>query len=333
MQKRHSPEASGSIHCKQEVNKKISFTSFPSRTLISSASSAPPPPFLEIQCLCYWLYSLLHSFTLLVGLDTTLCDPLHELIFDNLNRLALEYLGSFRVIRRPTGLVKFSNPGLGFNFGRHTWSWWGSHLVTVLKGGSYMAVSCCHYHQFIEFGFSARAEDSARAENNFCTNEPSYREKCHAWWEMPRVIETCRAWVVVRASFGDFSKLQDLGLLGVAYLIVESPKLVMGHDRYKAIYGIFCPILEPEWWWIHNRRTASILYYLIYFIKDFTGAQNSPAIMVGSELNVGSTFRMASKGLIGGLSHTSKSRWSRENMSQKGFYLFIIWLNKILYIF
>ena len=39
---------------------------------------------------------------------------------------------------------------------------------------------------------------------------------------------------------------QDLGLLGVAYLIVESPKLVMGDNRYKAIYGIFCPILEPE---------------------------------------------------------------------------------------
>jgi hypothetical protein len=42
------------------------------------------------------------------------------------------------------------------------------------------------------------------------------------------------------------AQLQDLGLLGVAYLIVKGPKLVMGDDRYKAIYGIFCPILEPE---------------------------------------------------------------------------------------
>jgi len=83
-QTRHPLEASGSIYCKQEVNKKILHPSFPSRTLISSANSAPPPPFLEIQCLCYWLYSLLHSFTLLVGLDTTTCDPLHELIFQQL---------------------------------------------------------------------------------------------------------------------------------------------------------------------------------------------------------------------------------------------------------
>jgi len=150
---------------------------------------------------------------------------------------------------------------------------------------------------------------------------------------MPRIIETCCAWVVVHTSFGDFSTTLRCQSSQSCLSHCRKPKLVMGNNRHKAIYGIFCPILEPEWWWIHDRRTASILYYLIYFIKKFTGAQNSPAIMAGCELNVGSMFCMASKGLIDGLSHTSKSRWSCENMSQKGFYLFIIWFNKILYIF
>ena len=46
------------------------------------------------------------------------------------------------------------------------------------KGGSHIVVSCCRYHQFIEFGFGARAENPARAENNICTNEPSYNRGC-----------------------------------------------------------------------------------------------------------------------------------------------------------
>jgi hypothetical protein len=85
--------------------------------------------------------------------------------------------------------------------------------VTVLKGGSYMAVSCCHYHQFIEFGFSARAEDSARAENNFCTNEPSYSTT-----SIPRSSRSC-------------------------LFHQAGPKLVMGHRIYSSksrIYIIFC---------------------------------------------------------------------------------------------
>jgi len=112
------------------------------------------------------------------------------------------------------------------------------------------------------------------------------KEKCHTWREMPCVKRNSVHELLCMRHLVTSAQLWDLGLLGVAYLIVASPKLVMGHDRYKAIDGIFCPILEPEWWWIHNRRTASILYYLVYFIKDFTGAQNSPAIMAGSELNI-----------------------------------------------